>query len=88
MRSPLDVSTIGAARHAGRTMGEGTPEGGYFRGRIGLARARAQGNTLGRPCVAPKVDAAVRAAKATGEGIRKIARERGIGVGTVQWIVG
>jgi hypothetical protein len=31
---------------------------------------------------------AVRAAKATGKGIRKIAGELGIGVGTVQRIVG
>jgi len=34
------------------------------------------------------VEAAVRTAKATGKGIRKIAGELGIGVGTVQRIVG
>src|SRR5438094_10669873 len=56
--------------------------------KAGLARARAQGKTLGRPRVAPEVEAAVRAAKATGKGIRKIAGELGIGVGTVQRIVG
>src|SRR5882724_5782542 len=54
----------------------------------GLARARAQGKTLGRPRVAPEVEAAVRAAKSTGKGIRKIAGELGIGVSTVQRIVG
>src|SRR6266404_2896636 len=52
--------------------------------KAGLARAKAQGKTLGRPRVAPDVEAAVRAARATGKGIRKIASELAIGVGTVQ----
>jgi DNA invertase Pin-like site-specific DNA recombinase len=56
--------------------------------RAGLARARAQGKRLGRPKVSPKVEAAVRTARARGKGIRKIARELRIGVGTVQRIVG
>ncbi len=56
--------------------------------RAGLARARAQGKRLGRPSVGPKVEAAVRASRATGKGIRKIASELKIGVGTVQRIVG
>ena len=56
--------------------------------RAGLARARAQGKALGRPRVTPDVEAAVRAAKETGKGIRKIAAELGIEVGTVQRIVG
>lgn len=56
--------------------------------RAGLARARAQGKRLGRPQVGPKVEAAVRAARAKGTGIRKIASELKIGVGTVQRIVG
>jgi DNA invertase Pin-like site-specific DNA recombinase len=55
--------------------------------RAGLARARAQGKRLGRPKVGPKVEAAVRAARAKGKGIRKIASELRIGVGTVQRIV-
>ena len=55
--------------------------------RAGLARARAQGKQLGRPRVGPKVEAAVRAARAKGKGIRKIASELRIGVGTVQRIV-
>jgi len=54
----------------------------------GLARARAHGKRLGRPRVGPKVEAAVRAARAKGTGIRKIAGELRIGVGTVQRIVG
>jgi DNA invertase Pin-like site-specific DNA recombinase len=56
--------------------------------RAGLARARAQGKRLGRPKVGPRVEAAVRAARAKGKGIRKIASELKIGVGTVQRIVG
>jgi DNA invertase Pin-like site-specific DNA recombinase len=56
--------------------------------RAGLARARAQGKQLGRPRVSAEVEAAVRAARAAGKGIRKIAGELGIGVGTVQRIVG
>ncbi len=53
-----------------------------------MARAWAQGKTLGRPRVAPDVEAAVRAVRVTGEGIRKIAGELRVGVGTVQRIVG
>lgn len=56
--------------------------------RAGLARARAQGKRLGRPKVGPTVEVAVRAARAKGKGIRKIASELRIGVGTVQRIVG
>jgi DNA invertase Pin-like site-specific DNA recombinase len=56
--------------------------------RAGLARARAQGKQLGRPRVSADVEAAVRAARAAGKGIRKIAGELGVGVGTVQRIVG
>jgi DNA invertase Pin-like site-specific DNA recombinase len=56
--------------------------------RAGLARAKAQGRRLGRPRVGPKIEAAVRAARARGKGIRKIASELKIGVGTVQRIVG
>jgi DNA invertase Pin-like site-specific DNA recombinase len=55
--------------------------------RAGLKRARTQGKTLGRPRVGPKVEAAVRASREAGNGIKKIARELGIGVGTVQRIV-
>jgi len=57
--------------------------------KAGLARARTQGKNLGRPGgVGSDVEAAVRAAKAPGKGIRKFAGELGIGVGTVQRIVG
>ncbi len=52
--------------------------------RAGLARAVAQGVTLGRPKVAPEVEAQIKAALKDGTGIRKVAREIGVGTGTVQ----
>jgi DNA invertase Pin-like site-specific DNA recombinase len=55
--------------------------------KAGLARARAQGTKLGRPRVPPKVEAAVRAARRAGKGIQRIARDIGVGVGTVQRIL-
>jgi len=55
--------------------------------RAGLARARAEGKRLGRPTVSTKVERAVRAQRRKGKGIKKIARELGIGTGTVQRIV-
>lgn len=55
--------------------------------KAGLGRARAQGKTLGRPRVGSDAEAAVRAARAAGKSIKAIARELGIGVGTVQRII-
>lgn len=55
--------------------------------KAGLARARAQGKRLGRPPVSGKVERAVRRAREQGHGIKAIARELSIGVGTVQRIV-
>jgi DNA invertase Pin-like site-specific DNA recombinase len=59
--------------------------------RTGLARARAEGKQLGRRPVeqdkAKKVKAA-RALRSQGLGIRRIAREVGLGVGTVLRLVG
>ena len=54
----------------------------------GLARARAQGKRLGRPRVSGQIEAQVRARRRKGYGMIRIARELGIGVGTVQRIVG
>ena len=52
----------------------------------GLARARAEGKQLGRPAEvagnAAKVQT-IRAARAAGKSIRTIAREQGVGIGTV-----
>jgi DNA invertase Pin-like site-specific DNA recombinase len=57
--------------------------------RAGLARAKATGTRSGRPMGRPKVEAgteaAIRAALVAGDrGIRKIAADHGVGVGTVQ----
>jgi len=48
----------------------------------GLARARDQGTKLGRPTQA------IRRARADGKGIRRIARDLGVGVGTVLRVIG
>ena len=57
----------------------------------GLARAKAQGTKLGRRRIeeadAKKV-AAIRALRAKGTGIRRIARDLGVGVGTVLRVTG
>jgi DNA invertase Pin-like site-specific DNA recombinase len=55
--------------------------------KAGLARARAQGKTLGRPRVAPSIERSIRRARDKGKGIKKIARELRIGVGTVQRVL-
>lgn len=52
----------------------------------GLARARAEGKVFGRPRVSGQVEAAIRAARRKGTGMRRIARELGVGVSTVQRI--
>jgi Resolvase, N terminal domain len=54
--------------------------------RAGLKRAVAQGTKLGRPKVAAKVEAAIRATLAGGTGMIKAAKTHGVGVGTVQRI--
>ena len=63
-------------------------ERGMIRERVmaGLERAKAQGVTLGRPKVARKVENAIRARLARGEGILKVAKGLGVGVSTVQRI--
>ena len=51
----------------------------------GLTRAKANGKRLGRPKVDPEVEEAIRDALHRGDkGIRKIARELGVGVSVVQ----
>jgi DNA invertase Pin-like site-specific DNA recombinase len=54
--------------------------------RAGLARAKAEGVQLGRPRIDEKTEGAIRRALAKKDrsGIRKIAGELGVGVGTVQ----
>jgi DNA invertase Pin-like site-specific DNA recombinase len=57
--------------------------------RAGLRRAKAEGKRLGRPRIAPELEARILAAlKAPGriEGVRKIAKRFGVDPGTVQRI--
>ena len=57
----------------------------------GLARARAEGKQLGRPATVADDTAKVRtirAARAAGKSIRTIAREEGVGIGTVSRLTG
>jgi DNA invertase Pin-like site-specific DNA recombinase len=54
--------------------------------KAGLARARDEGVRLGRPMLEdadPSRAAKVRAMRSRGVGVRKIAKELGVGVGTV-----
>ena len=53
----------------------------------GLARATAQGKTLGRPKVSLQVENKIRKLRSTGKGIRKIASELRVGVSTVKRVV-
>jgi len=55
--------------------------------RAGLSRAREQGKRLGRPRVAETVERAIREARKQRIGIKKIARQLGVGTGTVQRVV-
>ena len=55
--------------------------------KAGLERARLQGKKLGRPKVPSKVEQAILAARAEGKGIRRIAGQLGVGVGTVQRVI-
>jgi DNA invertase Pin-like site-specific DNA recombinase len=56
--------------------------------RAGLARARSEGKTLGRPRIAEKLERAIVAALCEKHrpGLRQIAAKLGVGVGTVQRI--
>ena len=53
----------------------------------GLERAKAPGKKLGRPRVLAKKERAIRDARSQGMGILKIAREVGVGTGTVQRVL-
>jgi DNA invertase Pin-like site-specific DNA recombinase len=50
----------------------------------GLARARADEKRLGRPTIGKAIEAEIRAGLASGQGMRKIARELKVGTSTVQ----
>lgn len=55
--------------------------------KAGLARAVSQGKRLGRPRVALSVEQAIRKAGKSGKGKKRIARDLGVGVGTVQRVL-
>lgn len=55
--------------------------------RAGLARAKAEGKRLGRPTVSEEVEDEIRDARREGHGIRKIARQLGVGTSVVQRVV-
>jgi DNA invertase Pin-like site-specific DNA recombinase len=50
----------------------------------GLKRAVAQGKQLGRPRIDPALEKRIQAQLRSGKGMRKVARECGVGTGTVQ----
>jgi DNA invertase Pin-like site-specific DNA recombinase len=52
--------------------------------KAGLNRARAQGAKLGRPRISLQTEKAILKARSKGTGIKKIARQLGIGVSAVQ----
>ena len=52
------------------------------------ARIETRGVRLGRPKTGPKVEAAIRARLAAGEGVKKVAKAIGVGNGTVSRIKG
>jgi len=55
--------------------------------KAGLARARSQGKTLGRPKVDQTIEAEILALRHTGIGQLKIAKTLGVGTGTVQRVL-
>ncbi len=55
--------------------------------KAGVERARAQGKKLGRPRTPVVIEERIRAARRQGKGIKRIARELGIGVSTVQRVL-
>lgn len=55
--------------------------------KAGLERARANGKTLGRPRISTRAEFAILTAHAEGKSIRAIARDVGVGHGTVQRVV-
>ena len=54
--------------------------------KAGIARARGEGKHLGRPRINGETEQAIRAALATGKGIRATARACGVGTSVVQRI--
>lgn len=53
----------------------------------GLARAKSNGKTLGRPKVSPEREAKILKLRSKGMGILKIGKELGVGTSTVQRVI-
>ncbi len=53
----------------------------------GLARARKEGKRLGRPKVSRKIEQRIRAARAEGKGINRIATDLSVGSSTVRRVI-
>ncbi len=53
----------------------------------GLARAKAEGRRLGRPRVGPEVETAILRERASGKGMRRLARDLKVGVSVVQRVI-
>ncbi|WP_417320960.1 recombinase family protein [Emcibacter sp.] len=56
--------------------------------KAGLRRARSKGVTLGRPKTSAVTEKKIRLLRSENKGIRKIAKELGVGVSTVQRVIG
>ena len=56
--------------------------------KAGLQRARRQGKRLGRPRISPATERAIKVARNQGRGIKAIASELQVGIGTVQRVIG
>jgi DNA invertase Pin-like site-specific DNA recombinase len=89
----LDQQSIDTTTPAGKLMFQVTGafaefERSMIRQRVnaGLKRAVEAGKTLGRPRVSTAVEKRVQAQLRAGKGILKVARELGVGTGTVQRI--
>jgi DNA invertase Pin-like site-specific DNA recombinase len=89
----LDQQSIDTTTPAGKLMFQvcgafAEFERSMIRQRInaGLKRAIAQGTQLGRPRIDPAMEKRIQAQLRGGKGIRKVARECGVGNGTVQRI--
>ena len=89
----LDQQSIDTTTPAGRLMFQVTGafaefERSMIRQRVhaGLKRAVEAGKTLGRPKIAPTIEKRILRQLQAGKGILKVARELGVGTGTVQRI--
>ena len=59
----------------------------HHRIKAGLERARAEGKQIGRPKVSAQVEDRIRELRSTGLGMLSIAKQVGVGTGTVQRVV-